>query len=244
MLADGTDVGAALADPVERERRYQRARKHDQRYATPDKGRRAFDADDKVHLEGGIDLVRTMEEPPGHRERVAQQRAAEAATALDAAIKSGADKRQRLRLLDAEISKLEGPTQAARDAVADQLRSEATDSDQRCPEDVGRARGGRPTGRCSDAGRRPGGVAVYDAIKSHMTANGLPERDFAQACSISTRRPASLPETPETPAKPEVPPGVHPGSYALEQRVRALMAEAGARESEYMKFLDQAMKES
>ncbi|MFZ0377743.1 MAG: hypothetical protein WAL38_07945, partial [Solirubrobacteraceae bacterium] len=55
-----TDIGKALTDPAERERRLARARKLSGRYQG-DEGRRAFDEEDRGWLEGGKDIVRTLE---------------------------------------------------------------------------------------------------------------------------------------------------------------------------------------
>jgi hypothetical protein len=116
------DVALALTDPVERERRYQRARRLDARYIdydNPERGRHRFFEDDRLHLEAGEDLVRTLERPAAVSE--ANRNAAAIAMQLDAAMAADVDKRQRLKLLDEQISKLEGP---GADAVQARARDE------------------------------------------------------------------------------------------------------------------------
>ncbi len=114
------DVGLALADPVERERRLARARKLAPNAYSGEKGRQDFFDTDRLHLESGIDLVRTMER--GREIQTAQRKAEGVARQLDQAISSTIDKRQQLRLLDAEIAKLEGKLQPLQD---DAKRQEA-----------------------------------------------------------------------------------------------------------------------
>ena len=239
-----TDIGAALSDPVERERRFQRARHFDARYEAPVKGRGIFDLEDRVHLESGVDLVKSLEAPPGQRDRIAQQQTNVMVQALDQAIAAGADKRQRLKLLDAEIAKLEGPTLMAREAVGAQLRAEVAETDRGIVRMLDQLSGDQPDDhvRTLDVSQLQvlDSSSLYDRIHRHMEANGLPQTHFAKLLDQYTTT-GTLPETP-APAEPEVPRGVHPGLHQIDQRVRDRMRELDAPESDYVKVLEQVMK--
>ncbi len=117
----GTDIGTALTDPAERERRLARARKAAPGMYDGDKGRQEFNDFDRRYLEVGLDLVRTMER--GNEIRAAQNEAAQVARQLDQVIASTVDRRQQLRLLDAEIERLQGQRSSVRSEV---LQREST----------------------------------------------------------------------------------------------------------------------
>ena len=55
------DVDAVLADELARTRRWKGAAAHDRTYA---QSREQFEQDDQLHLESGLDLVRTLERAP------------------------------------------------------------------------------------------------------------------------------------------------------------------------------------
>jgi hypothetical protein len=105
LLDASADAGAMIADPVERERRWQRAK----RVGWDDRGQ--FDDDDRRHLDAGIDLVRSAErrvEIVGVRGRQAVR-----ARQLDQAVESARDAKSRVRALDAQIAELRGQRGAA-----------------------------------------------------------------------------------------------------------------------------------
>ena len=209
----------------------------------PMRAGKLFEEVDRAHLEAGLDWVKTLEQPAGNRERIAQQQANGQVRALDQAIAAGADKRQRLKLLDAEIAKLAGPTQTARDAVAQQLRSEVTDTNRGIVRMLDQLSAGEPDDRVRTLdGLSPvlDSASLYDRIHQHMAANGLPRTHFAKLLDQYTIT-GALPETP-APAEPEIPPGVHAGSHELDKRVRDRMRELDAPESDYVKVLEQVMK--
>jgi len=105
------DIGTILHDPGEQERRLQRARRYDDRYAGPP-GRTAFLDDDRFLAESGVDLCRTLERPG--EEAAARGRVAETAKQLDQAIANSHEYRSRVRALDTELAEMK----AKRDTVA------------------------------------------------------------------------------------------------------------------------------
>lgn len=103
--ADVVNIGQALRDDVERENRLARARKYEDAYRL-DAGREQFFADDRAHLEAGVDIVRSLE--VAAQVHAAEAKAAEVGRQLDETMHRTIDKRSRLRELDAEFARLDG----------------------------------------------------------------------------------------------------------------------------------------
>ena len=99
------DVGAMIGDPAEFERRFHRARRAaPHMYEAGAPGRERFREDDRLHLDSGLDLVRTLER--GNELQAAGARRAQLTRQLEQTLTGTADKRARMRMLDGEIAKL------------------------------------------------------------------------------------------------------------------------------------------
>ena len=62
MIDSDADVGGMIGDPTEFERRFSRARRAAPgMYQTGEAGRERFREEDRMHLDSGLDLVRTLE---------------------------------------------------------------------------------------------------------------------------------------------------------------------------------------
>ena len=244
----GTDIGTALTDPAERERRLARARQFDAQYKGSD-GRKLFDQIDREHLEAGRDLLSTWEHEG--RVRAAQAKAQAVSKQLDQAIGKATDKRQQLRLLETEIAKLAPNEAGVREVVADQLRAQAVDATSDTLKLLDQAVGAvEPRLLSIDEA-----IAREDALgkDSHYVAltrrrdelKRDPKANYQQLVVLDAaldRRKQELSQ-PATPPAPETPPGVHPGSHQLAKRVRALMAERGLKERDYNKALEAVLRE-
>ncbi len=101
LLDSDFDVSALLHSDEALERRWRRARE----LAPHTYGDRPhWEADDRMHLEGGLDLLKTLARPAAIAQ--ANATAAETARELDQVIESHADQRERTRELDAAIAAL------------------------------------------------------------------------------------------------------------------------------------------
>jgi hypothetical protein len=114
QTSDGVDIGRALADPVESERRYQRMRAVEPGRWDAEDGRSMFASADRLHLEQGFDLVASSERPyaAGAADRVVAK--------LDKQIMKAATKRAELRQLAASIDAMDAPA-SVRDAARREL---------------------------------------------------------------------------------------------------------------------------
>ena len=103
LLDQDADHGLLLTDAGEFERRLARGRKLDDgRYGGP-QGRDVFRADDRLHIESGIDMLATGERNAGIR--TVRARTEQRRIELDQAIAAGHDHASKRRLLDAEVAK-------------------------------------------------------------------------------------------------------------------------------------------
>lgn len=104
-LPKDADMGKLLADPQEFERRLARMRKVDGAGVyVGDQGRERFRADDRQHIEAGLDMVRTAERD---RELAgARAKARRYGAQLDAAMEGARDNAGRVKELDAQIAAL------------------------------------------------------------------------------------------------------------------------------------------
>ena len=240
------DIGLALADPVERERRLARARKVAPSDYSGDKGRQEFFEMDRFHLEAGIDVVRTMER--GREIQAAQRKAESVARQLDQEIGSTLDKRQQLRMLDAEIAKLQDKRRPLQDAATQQetkLRmlqappaAEGTtgpSSGSGIPSTIIQTRiidelQANPDESYEDARRR-----VLEAAEP-----GIPitlEQESAEWARGNYKLSMDPLRVHEEPAEPP------PAENDLNQRVRDRMRELGRPESDYPRTLEEIIAE-
>ncbi len=236
--SEDTDIGVALHDAGERERRFARVRKLDARFAGHG-GRKDFEEQDVAFLQAGVDLVRTMEERHGGREHVAQQQAGQVARQLDAAIVGAADKHQRIMALDKELAKLPDAARA-REVASEQARSEVAQATSGVVKMLDALESGD-----DDRVRLLDQVDVpitHEAVVAHLRATGRPESDYGKVLSSYVET-GQLPAVPAVPEPPAVPDGFHPGSVELDKLVRARMRELGRPESEYSNVLLEIVNE-
>ncbi len=104
-LPKDADMGKLLADPQEFERRLARMRRVDGAGVyVGDQGRERFRADDRQHIEAGLDMVRTAERD---RELAgARAKARRYGAQLDTAMEGARDNAERVKELDAQIAAL------------------------------------------------------------------------------------------------------------------------------------------
>lgn len=103
LLSADADFGKLLANPEERERRLARMRPYEPGYGG-DEGRKRFEHDDRLHIESGIDMVRTAER--AQELAAAQAKAAQVGDQLDQVLSDQHDAAQRLKQFDTEIARL------------------------------------------------------------------------------------------------------------------------------------------
>jgi hypothetical protein len=220
------DVGKALTDAAERETRYLRALNAgrllgDPKYrydAQGEQGRAIFDAEDRLHLQAGTDLVRTLElavENLGnHRE--AEQTAQQTAYRLDQAIEKAGTDRAELKALEQQLSEMDRSTDSVDfETALAQLRA-------------------RANGTTTKPLRMLDQLAVIDKKKGRKKRHEQTLTLLDQATGD-----AAAPATAES----AIAKGVHPGSHLLDQRVRARMAALDAPASAYSRVLDQILAE-
>jgi hypothetical protein len=234
------DVGKALADPVEIERRLARIRKA-QRGWEGDEGRERFLEADRANLETGGDIVATAER--AGKIAAARSEANQVARHLDQAIREGTDQRSRMRLLDQEIDRL----------------GIRLDSDPAPAVDVPASAGLRALDGSAPAGPalltpelqiriirlREQGVPYDEARLKTLATVGADEIVWQSGqASVVPRSPAG-----EESPRPETPAGVHPASHELDQRIQARLRQEGkvidgkVQSGEYVKTLEQILAE-
>lgn len=194
------DPAVVAHDPAEQDRRFARARPLDRRYDVPG-GREAFDFEDRVSLEAGVDIVRTLEaqfDVDGKRRR-AEQTAATVARQLDAAIEAAGRDRQELKLLDQQLARIEAGA-AEGISVAAARRKAAARADATLAEPVklldqlerkGK-KAKKATGRLLQLDQAPGPDAdallrqrilpesrqLDQMVRAHMKEQGLPDSEY------------------------------------------------------------------
>jgi hypothetical protein len=246
QLAEDADVGAMLADPVERENRLARARRAAAGAFDGDEGRNRFFDDDRMHLEAGLDLVRTFE-------RASEIRTAEASHAqqrreLDQAVNDARGARHQARTLDSRIASLRGQRDELAPRTADPVDHHAkrlrlldtsgnsevlsVELQQRVIE-LGRQ---RPDLSYADRRRR---VLEQAEPGTPLT---LDDETVARRHAAAVRL-----ETPDSDG-PSTPAGVDPASHRLEKRVQERLRRNGftgpaVPGDAYIKALEQVMAE-
>jgi hypothetical protein len=173
------DIGAALHDPAEQERRLARARTASGRFQL-NEGRAEFLRQDKLYLEAGLDLVRTMERDAKHqtRQAKAQTESHKVARQLDQAISEAADKRQALKQLDAEIRQLTGGKckDVKRDAnAADRELKQLAQSAGKQPK---KAKAKKQKTLAAPPGVDPRAHAMDRRVRDRMRTLERPEREY------------------------------------------------------------------
>lgn len=254
-----TDIGKALTDPAERERRLARARKLSGRYQG-DEGRRAFDEEDRGWLEGGKDIVRTLERHAAvtHAKAAADRVGAQ----LEAAFSAAGKERQRLKTLEAEISNMTGP-QWMRDAARKELDGKMNATmrepvrllESLAGEQQSTVGLGEPllaTSKLSPKAREIAARIDGRGARTRVEYLKLLEQDPSAADVDQTANAEVFlavldmdepPGAPEPPAKLEVPAGVYGPSLTTHERVRSRMRELDAGEEQYGNVLQQILRE-
>ena len=255
-----TDIGVALTDPAERERRLARARRHSGRYQGAE-GRKSFDEEDRAHLENGRDIVRTLERHAAVSQ--AKSAADRVGAQLDAAFTAAGKERQRLKTLEAEISNMTGP-QWMRDAARKELNGKLN-ATMREPvrlleslageQESHTARLGEPllvTSKLSPKAREIAARINGRGARTRVDYLKLLEQDPSAAdvdqtanaevflAVLDLDEPAGVPEPPP---EREVPAGIYVPSFTTHERVRSRMRELDAPVTEYGNILQQILRE-
>ena len=248
----GTDIGKALADPEEFERRLARIRLAQPGHWGSDEGREKFRQLDRQHLEAGMDLVRTAERQG--ELAVASAKARRVAAELDQVIAAASEKRQRLEALDAKLDEL-GNLPGAQDIGRAKLREQIAEVNQAPlrlldrlapetpPEAPAKFTANELRKKIRQLNRRK---AVSPDYEVRELDNEIAQftTELVELQADATKRRLTQPGTHEpTESEPGVPPGVHPGSHSLDQRVRQRMRELDRPASEYERTLLEVYKE-
>jgi hypothetical protein len=159
LTAEPEEVARWLEDPVAREARYRTARGFDPRYEDQATGRQAWIADDRMQLDVGVDLLKTL----GRKVKLAQALAPAQRLdrMVDRAWRAGSDPGERVKLLDAAIG---------------EHRAELRLLDQATPAPDRVRLHGRmllDQGDPNDRGR-----ALAAAVEARLAAEGRPWSDF------------------------------------------------------------------
>ena len=254
-----TDIGTALTDPAERERRLARARKLSGRYRG-DEGRKAFDEEDKAHLENGRDIVRTLERHAAVSD--AKAAADRVGAQLDAAFTAASKERQRLKTLESEISnmtpgwmrdaarkELNGKMNAT---MAEPVRLLESLAGEHESQTVGLGEPLLATSKLSPKAREIAARIDGRGARSRVEYLKLLEQD-PSASDVDQTANAQVflavlemdepPGAPEPPVKRDVPAGVYGPSLTTHERVRTRMRELDAGEEQYGNVLQQILRE-
>ena len=223
-----------LHNAAEQERRFARARRVSAAYAGAD-GRQRFLEDDRRYLEGGIDIVKTLEAPMGASEAAASAHASGAVREFDQALRAAAGQRQ-MKLL--ELERLGPGATTVREVVDAQLRSEATEAMREPVRLLDQLEAGDDV-RTLDQDDAP---ITHEAVVAHLRATGRPQDDYGKVLDAYVKD-GALPAAPAVPEPPAVPDGFHPGSVELDKLVRARMRELGRPDSEYSNVLLEIVNE-
>jgi hypothetical protein len=236
------DIGRILTDPAEGERRLARMRAAQPSAWDGDAGRTRFKAHDRLMAESGVDAVRTAERPGELLE--AQAAGNRVGAQLDQAISAAGDKRQRLRLLEAEISKLDGPAAGVREFGLTELRKQAADARReplRMLDQLDASGEAAVTGHVPSVRLPADGHGLYELTQARMRLLDRSQDEFDATLSEVLRGdPVPVPAVRE----PEIPDGVHPASHALHEKVQAKLKELdrppGA-PGEYLRVLERLL---
>jgi hypothetical protein len=230
------DIGRILTDPAEFERRLARIRVAEPNHFDGDKGREDFRREDKAWAESGKDRVRTAERP--HEIRRAQQTADRVGERLDQAIGTANDTRSRLRALEAEVSKLDGPAAGVREFGLTELRRQTADARReplRLLDQLEASGEAAVTGRVPSVSLPTDGHGLFVLTQERMRLLDRSQDQFDQTLAEVLRGdPAPAPAVRE----PEIPDGVHPGSHALHEKVQARLRELDRPPTEYSRVLE------
>ena len=231
------DVGKALADPVEIERRLARIRRAQAGWEGDD-GRARFLEADRANLEANRDIVATAER--AGKIAAARSQANQVARRLDQAIREETDPSRRMRVLDAEIAKLGGDVAPAR-----AVDVPATKGLRALDAPAGGTRTLSPELQCRIIRLLEQGEPYDEALKRVILTA---ERDGEPVWQGDALVAAPVPAV-EPPVEPTVPEGVHAGSHELEGRIQARLRRDGkvidgkVASGEYVRTLEQIMAE-
>jgi hypothetical protein len=235
-----SDVGKVLADPQEFERRLARIRVAEPGHFDGDKGRETFRREDRSWAESGKDRVRSAERPREIRQ--AQAKADRVGARLDRAIAEAGDKRQQLRLLEAEISKLDGPAAGVREFGLGELRKQAADARReptRLLDQIDASAEAAVSGQVPPSVQLPAdGHGLFELVQERMRLLDRDQDQFDQTLAEVLRGdPAPAPAMRE----PEIPAGLHPGSHAIHEKVEARLRELDLAPNQYLRVLEGMM---
>jgi hypothetical protein len=233
------DIGKVIADPQEFERRLARIRVAEPGHFDGDKGRETFRREDRTWAESGKDRVRTAERPREIRQ--AQAKADRVGAQLDQAISEAGSKRQQLRLLEAEIAKLDGPAAGVREFGLNELRKQAADARReplRLLDQLDASGEAAVTGRVPSVRLPTDGHGLYVAVQERMRLLDRSQDQFDQTLAEVLRGdPAPAPAVREA----LTPEGVHPASHAVHEKVEARLRELDRPPREYLRTLEEMM---
>jgi hypothetical protein len=234
------DIGRILTDPAEFERRLARICVAEPGHFDGDQGRETFRGEDKAWAEAGKDRVRSAERPREIRQ--AQAKADRIGARLDQAIGEAGDKRQKLKLLEAEISKLDGPAAGVREFGLNELRKQAADARReplRMLDQLDASGEAALTGQVPPSVSLPAdGHGLYVAVQERMRLLDRPQDEFdSTLAEILRGDPAPAPAVRES----ETPPGVHAGSHAVHEKVEARLRELDRPPTAYLRTLEELM---
>ncbi len=241
LIDQGADVGGMIGDPAEFERRFFRARSAAPgMYEAGDDGRESFREQDRLHLDAGLDLVRTLER--SGELQAAGNRRVQVRRQLEQSLTGSRDQRARVRLLDAEIAKLRGQ------------RDRLIPSTSREPQ--------RDSLRTLDRGANDPSPSLHPDLQMRIIMERRRELDepydvarekvLAEAHDVGapltldddpdSARFVSRPGAAQAPAD-TTPTDVEPGWRSMGERVSARLVQLGRPESDYQRTLEELIVE-
>jgi hypothetical protein len=225
------DIGRLLHDPAEGERRLARIRVAQPNQWDGEAGRARFKQHDRQMAEAHVDAVLTAERPfELRRARAAADKVGER---LDQAISESGSKRQQLRLLEAEISKLDGPAAGVREFGLNELRRQAADASReptRLLDQLEASGEAAVTGQVRSVSLPTDGHSLFVAVQERLWLLDRGQDQFdATLAEVLRGDPAPAPAVRES----AIPDGVHPGSHAVHAKVEARLRELDRPPSAY-----------
>ncbi len=253
MVRLDADAAARLlaADQATFERRLMTTRELAPNQWLGDQGREAFRKLDRELLEQQLDMVATYERP--RQLAQARQHAGGVARTLDQALKDGADHKHRLKLLDREVEQLTGRRREL-ETTQPQAGTSGPESNtvglRLLDDDTGGASVGKslsPKAReiaarinAQEPRDRQHYLQLLSADSSATAADATPYTEVVLRVLDTPAPPKREPEPTPAPSE-RMPPGVHPGSHQLDQRVRERMRQLHRGESDYVRTLEEVI---